>query len=123
MLKLNETPINYKGNNLYFYGTNYISCPENIAIAVETEFHEPYCTLTVNLSDYGYVFRNGTIAVHHDMFANPDLLDIFINKFCVPDFVRPIQYGLANSILVQLLPEVYEKIKENIAKEELEENV
>lgn len=23
MLKLNETPINYKGDNLYFYGTNY----------------------------------------------------------------------------------------------------
>lgn len=123
MLKLNEKPINYKGDNLYFYGTNYILCPENIAIAVETEFHEPYCTLTVNLSDYGYVFRNGTIAVHHDMFANPDLLDIFINKFCVPDFVRPIQYGLANSILVQLLPEVYEKIKDSIVKEETEENV
>lgn len=123
MLKLNEMPIKYKEENLYFYGTNYVSRPENIAIAVETESHDPYCILTVNLSDYGYVFKNGTIAIHHDMFASPDLLDIFISKFCVPDFVRPIQYGLANSILVQLLPEVFEKIKENIAKEELEENV
>ena len=123
MLKLNEKPINYKGDNLYFYGTNYISCPENIAIAVETEFHEPYCTLTVNLSDYGYVFKNGTIAIHHDMFVTPDLLDIFISAFCKPDSIQPIHYGLANSILVQLLPEVFEKIKESIAKEELEENV
>lgn len=123
MLKLNENPINYKGDNLYFYGTNYISCPENIAIAVETEFHEPYCTLTVNLSDYGYVFKNGTIATHHDMFVAPDLLDIFISAFCKLDSIQPIHYGLANSILVQLLPEVFEKIKESIAKEELEENV
>ena len=82
-----------------------------------------FLSKTLDLSDYGYVFRNGTIAVHHDMFTNPDLLDIFINKFCVPDFVRPIQYGLANSILVQLLPEVFESIKSNIAKEELEEKV
>lgn len=123
MLRLNEASISFKGDNLFFYGTNYVSCPENIAIAVETESHDPYCILTVNLSDYGYVFKNGTIAIHHDMFANPDLLDIFINKFCVPDFVRPIQYGLAKSILVQLLPEVFEKIKEDIAKEETEENV
>ena len=123
MLKLNETPINYKGENLYFYGTNYISCPENIAIAVETEFHEPYCTLTVNLSDYGYVFKNGIIAIDHNVLFMPELLNVFIKTFCVEDFVMPVHYGFANSILVQLLPEVFEKIKENIAKEELEENV
>lgn len=123
MLKLNETPINYKGDNLYFYGTNYISCPENIAIAVETEFHEPYCTLTVNLSDYGYVFKNGIIAIDHNVLFMPELLNVFIKAFCVEDFVMPVHYGFANSILVKLLPEVYEKIKENIAKEELEENV
>lgn len=121
MLRLNEAPISFKGDNLFFYGANYASCPENIAIAVETESHDPYCILTVNLSDYGYVFKNGTIAIHHDMFATPDLLDIFISKFCVPDFVRPIQYGLAKSILVQLLPEVFEKIKESIQKEEEQE--
>lgn len=34
----------------------------------------------------------------------------------------PVHYGFANSILVKLLPEVFEKIKENIKKEELEEN-
>lgn len=122
MLKLNEKPINYKGDNLYFYGTNYISCPENIAIAVETEFHEPYCTLTVNLSDYGYVFRNGTIAIDYNVLFMPELLNVFIKTFCVEDFVMPVHYGFANSILVQLLPDVYEKIKENIKKEELEEN-
>lgn len=121
MLRLNEAPISFKGDNLFFYGANYASCPENIAIAVKTESHDPYCILTVNLSDYGYVFKNGTIAIHHDMFATPDLLDIFISKFCVPDFVRPIQYGLAKSILVQLLPEVFEKIKESIQKEEEQE--
>lgn len=123
MLKLNETPINYKGDNLYFYGTNYISCPENIAIAVETEFHEPYCTLTVNLSDYGYVFKDGTIAINQNVLFMTELLDAFIGTFCVEDFVMPVHYGFANSILVKLLPEVFEKIKENIAKEELEENV
>lgn len=123
MLKLNETPINYKGDNLYFYGTNYISCPENIAIAVETEFHEPYCTLTVNLSDYGYVFKNGIIAIDHNVLFMPELLNVFIKAFCVEDFVMPVHYGFANSILVKLLPEVFEKIKESIAKEELEENV
>lgn len=123
MLKLNETPINYKGNNLYFYGTNYVSCPENIAIAIETEFHEPYCTLTVNLSDYGYVFKNGIIAIDHNVLFMPELLNVFVKTFCVEGFVRPIQYGFANSILVQLLPEVFESIKDNIAKEELEENV
>lgn len=122
MLKLNETPINYKGENLYFYGTNYISCPENIAIAVETEFHEPYCTLTVNLSDYGYVFKNGIIAIDHNVSFMPELLNVFVKTFCVKDFVMPIHYEFANSILVQLLPEVFEKIKENIKKEELEEN-
>ena len=122
MLKLNEKPINYKGDNLYFYGTNYISCPENIAIAVETEFHEPYCTLTVNLSDYGYVFKNGTIAIDHNVLFMPELLNVFIKTFCVEDFVMPVHYGFANSILVKLLPEVFEKIKENIKKEELEEN-
>lgn len=123
MLKLNETPINYKGDNLYFYGTNYISCPENIAIAVETEFHEPYCTLTVNLSDYGYVFKNGIIAIDHNVLFMPGLLNVFTKTFCVEDFVMPVHYGFANSILVKLLPEVYESIKDNIAKEELEENV
>lgn len=123
MLKLNETPINYKGDNLYFYGTNYISCPENIAIAVETEFHEPYCTLTVNLSDYGYVFKNGIIAIDHNVLFMPELLNVFIKTFCVEDFVMPVHYGFANSILVKLLPEVFEKIKESIAKEESEENV
>lgn len=123
MLKLNEKPINYKGDNLYFYGTNYISCPENIAIAVETEFHEPYCTLTVNLSDYGYVFKNGIIAIDHNVLFMPELLNAFIKTFCVEDFVMPVHYGFANSILVKLLPEVFEKIKEDIAKEELEENV
>ena len=123
MLKLNETPINYKGDNLYFYGTNYISCPENIAIAVETEFHEPYCTLTVNLSDYGYVFKNGIIAIDHNVLFMPELLNVFIKTFCVEDFVMPVHYGFANSILVKLLSEVFEKIKESIAKEESEENV
>lgn len=121
MLKLNETPINYKGENLYFYGTNYISCPENIAIAVETEFHEPYCTLTVNLSDYGYVFKNGIIAIDHNVLFMPELLNVFIKTFCVEDFVMPVHYGFANSILVQLLPEVFEKIKESIQKEEVQE--
>ena len=122
MLKLNETPINYKGENLYFYGTNYVSCPENIAIAVETEFHEPYCTLTVNLSDYGYVFKNGIIAIDHNVLFMLELLNVFIKTFCVEDFVMPVHYGFANSILVKLQPEVFEKIKENIKKEELEEN-
>ena len=122
MLKLNEKPINYKGDNLYFYGTNYISCPENIAIAVETEFHEPYCMLTVNLEDYGYVFKNGIIAIDHNVLFMPELLNVFIKTFCVEDFVMPVHYGFANSILVKLLPEVFEKIKENIKKEELEEN-
>lgn len=121
MLKLNETPINYKGDNLYFYGTNYISCPENIAIAVETEFHEPYCTLTVNLSDYRYVFKNGIIAIDHNVLFMPELLNVFIKTFCVEDFVMPIHYGFANSILVKLLPEVFEKIKESIQKEEVQE--
>lgn len=121
MLKLNETPINYKGDNLYFYGTNYISCPENIAIAVETEFHEPYCTLTVNLSDYGYVFKNGIIAIDHNVLFMPELLNVFIKTFCVEDFVMPVHYGFANSILVKLLPEVFEKIKESIQKEEVQE--
>lgn len=121
MLKLNETPINYKGENLYFYGTNYVSCPENIAIAVETEFHEPYCTLTVNLSDYGYVFKNGIIAIDHNVLFMPELLNVFIKTFCVEDFVMPVHYGFANSILVQLLPEVFEKIKESIQKEEVQE--
>lgn len=123
MLKLNEKPINYKGDNLYFYGTNYISCPENIAIAVETEFHEPYCTLTVNLSDYGYVFKNGIIAIDHNVLFMPELLNVFIKTFCVGDFVMPVHYGFANSILVRLLPEVYESIKDNIVKEELEESI
>lgn len=123
MLKLNETPINYKGENLYFYGTNYVSCPENIAIAVETEFHEPYCTLTVNLSDYGYVFKNGIIAIDHNVLFMPELLNIFIKTFCVEDFVMPVHYGFANSILIQLLPEVYESIKDNVVKEELEESI
>lgn len=123
MLKLNEKPINYKGDNLYFYGTNYISCPENIAIAVETEFHEPYCTLTVNLSDYGYVFKNGIIAIDHNVLFMPELLNVFIKTFCVEDFVMPVHYGFANSILVRLLPEVYESIKDNIVKEELEESI
>ena len=122
MLKLNEKPINYKGDNLYFYGTNYISCPENIAIAVETEFHEPYCMLTVNLEDYGYVFKNGIIAIDHNVLFMPELLNVFIKTFCVEDFVMPVHYGFANSILVKLLPEVFEKIKENIKKEELEAN-
>lgn len=121
MLKLNETPINYKGDNLYFYGTNYISCPENIAIAVEAEFHEPYCTLTVNLSDYGYVFKNGIIAIDHNVLFMPELLNVFIKTFCVEDFVMPVHYGFANSILVKLLPEVFEKIKESIQKEEVQE--
>lgn len=121
MLKLNETPINYKGDNLYFYGTNYISCPENIVIAVETKFHEPYCTLTVNLSDYGYVFKNEIIAIDHNVLFMPELLNVFIKTFCVEDFVMPVHYGFANSILVKLLPEVFESIKDNIAKEELEE--
>lgn len=121
MLKLNETPINYKGDNLYFYGTNYISCPENIAIAVETEFHEPYCTLTVNLSDYGYVFKNGIIAIDHNVLFMPELLNVFIKTFCVEDFVMPVHYGFADSILVKLLPEVFEKIKESIQKEEVQE--
>ena len=121
MLKLNETPINYKGDNLYFYGTNYISCPENIAIAVETEFHEPYCTLTVNLSDYGYVFKNGIIAIDHNVLFMPELLNVFIKTFCVEDFVMPVHYGFASSILVKLLPEVFEKIKESIQKEEVQE--
>lgn len=123
MLKLNEKPINYKGDNLYFYGTNYISCPENIAIAVETEFHEPYCTLTVNLSDYGYVFKNGIIAIDHNVLFMPELLNVFIKTFCVEDFVMPVHYGFANSILVRLLSEVYESIKDNIVKEELEESI
>ena len=123
MLKLNETPINYKGDNLYFYGTNYVSCPENIAIAIETESHDPYCILTVNLSDYGYVFKNGIIAIDHNVLFMPELLNVFIKAFCVEDFVMPVHYGFANSILVKLLPEVFEKIKESIAKEELEENV
>ena len=123
MLKLNEKPINYKGDNLYFYGTNYVSCPENIAIAVETEFHEPYCTLTVNLSDYGYVFKNGIIAIDHNVLFMLELLNVFIKTFCVEDFVMPVHYGFANSILVKLLPEVYEKIKEDIQKEETEESV
>lgn len=123
MLKLNEKPINYKGDNLHFYGTNYISCPENIAIAIETEFHEPYCTLTVNLSDYGYVFKNGIIAIDHNVLFMPELLNVFIKTFCVEDFVMPVHYGFANSILVKLLPEVYEKIKEDIQKEETEESV
>ena len=100
MLKLNEMPINYKEENLYFYGTNYVSCPENIAIAVETEFHEPYCTLTVNLSDYGYVFKNGIIAINHNVLFMPELLNVFIKTFCVEDFVMPVHYGFANSILV-----------------------
>lgn len=123
MLKLNETPISFKGENLYFYGTNYISCPKNIAIAVETEFHEPYCTLTVNLSDYGYVFKNGIIAIDHDVLFMPELLNVFVKTFCVEGFVMPVHYGFANSILVQLLPEVFEKIKEGIQKEETEESV
>ena len=123
MLKLNEKPINFKGENLYFYGTNYISCPENIAIVAETEFHEPYCTLTVNLSDYGCVFKNGTIAIDNNVLFMPELLNVFIKAFCVEDFVMPVHYGFANSILVKLLPEVFEKIKENIKKEESEENV
>ena len=123
MLKLNEKPINYKGDNLYFYGTNYVSCPENIAIAVETEFHEPYCTLTVNLSDYGYVFKNGIIAIDHNVLFMLELLNVFIKTFCVEDFVMPVHSGFANSILVKLLPEVYEKIKEDIQKEETEESV
>lgn len=121
MLKLNEMPINYKEENLYFYGTNYVSCPENIAIAVETEFHEPYCTLTVNLSDYGYVFKNGIIAINHNVLFMPELLNVFIKTFCVEDFVMPVHYGFANSILVKLLPEVFEKIKESIQKEEVQE--
>lgn len=123
MLRLNEAPISFKGDNLFFYGTNYVSCPENIAIAVETESHDPYCILTVNLSDYGYVFKDGTIAIDHNVLFMPELLNVFIKTFCVEDFVMPVYYGFANSILVQLLPEVYEKIKENIAKEELEESV
>lgn len=106
---------------MYFYGTNYISCPENIAIAVETEFHEPYCTLTVNLSDYGYVFKNGIIAIDHNVLFMPELLNVFIKTFCVEDFVMPVHYGFANSILVKLLPEVFEKIKESIQKEEVQE--
>lgn len=121
MLKLNEMPINCKEENLYFYGTNYVSCPENIAIAVETEFHEPYCTLTVNLSDYGYVFKNGIIAIDHNVLFMPELLNVFIKTFCVEDFVMPVHYGFANSILVKLLPEVFEKIKESIQKEEVQE--
>lgn len=121
MLKLNENPISYKGESLYFYGTNYTSCPENIAIAVETEFHEPYCTLTVNLLDYGYVFKNGIIAIDHNVLFMPELLNVFIKTFCVEDFVMPIHYGFANSILVKLLPEVFEKIKESIQKEEVQE--
>lgn len=121
MLKLNENPISYKGESLYFYGTNYTSCPENIAIAVETEFHEPYCTLTVNLSDYGYVFKNGIIAIDHNVLFMPELLNVFIKTFCVEDFVMPVHYGFANSILVKLLPEVFEKIKESIQKEEVQE--
>ena len=123
MLRLNEAPISFKGDNLFFYGTNYVSCPENIAIAVETEFHEPYCTLTVNLSDYGYVFKDGTIAINQNVLFMTELLDAFIGTFCVEDFVMPVHYGFANSVLVKLLPEVYEKIKENIKKEEQEENV
>lgn len=78
--------------------------------------------MTVNLSDYGYVFRNGTIAIDHNVLFMPELLNVFIKTFCVEDFVMPVHYGFANSILVQLLPDVYEKIKENIKKEELEEN-
>lgn len=123
MLRLNEASISFKGDNLFFYGTNYVSCLENIAIAVETESHDPYCILTVNLSDYGYVFKDGTIAIDHNVLFMPELLNVFIKTFCVEDFVMPVHYGFANSILVQLLPEVYEKIKENIAKEELEESV
>ena len=123
MLRLNEASISFKGDNLFFYGTNYVSCPENIAIAVETEFHEPYCTLTVNLSDYGYVFKDGTIAINQNVLFMTELLDAFIGTFCVEDFVMPVHYGFANSVLVKLLPEVYEKIKENIKKEEQEENV
>lgn len=121
MLRLNEAPISFKGDNLFFYGTNYVSCPENIAIAVETEFREPYCTLTVNLSDYGYVFKDGTIAIDYNVLFMPELLNVFIKTFCVEDFVMPIHYGFANSILVKLLPEVFEKIKESIQKEEAQE--
>lgn len=82
---------------------------------------EPYCTLTVNLSDYGYVFKNGIIAIDYNVLFMSELLNVFIKTFCVEDFVMPVHYGFANSILVQLLPEVFEKIKENIVKEELEE--
>lgn len=73
MQKLNEKPIQFENENLYFIKTDYVY--GGTAIVAMTEDEELYDYVSINLSEYGKIPNEDCIYLNHN------LTDEFVEMF------------------------------------------
>lgn len=76
------------------------------------KFWEIWTYLTVNLTDYNMIMKDGLLFINHDNYPS-GLFNTFYDLFCDTDFGQhPITFGFAQSVAVKLKDEIQQKYPE-----------
>ena len=89
-----------------FYPDRYEFDKSPAIIAIEKDTNSLWSIITVNLSDYCMNPKRGWIYLNHDLM--PYLDDIV--KTIGTGKTLPIKYGFANSITLELKPEIFDRL-------------
>lgn len=100
------------GKIIEFYPDRYV-WDGSPCIHGMTEDGEPWGNITVNLSDYNMYPDDGWIYLNHDLMPFKDE----IIKALGTGKTKPIEYGLAKSISIELKPEIAKKLIDWTSKE------
>ena len=100
------------GKIIEFYPDRYVYDGSPCILGV-TENGEPWGSITVNLSYYHMYPDDGWIYLNHDLMPFKDE----IVKALGTGKTKPIEYGLAKSISIELKPEIAKKLIDWTSKE------
>ena len=86
-------------------------CSGQLAITAYSTTEGPWATITVNLEDYGMVPTAGCIFVDQDLYNMPEYYSIIKEALSFKGAKEiPIEYGFANSVMLELQPDIVAKI-------------
>ena len=107
VIYFNENQVfEYNGEKMGFvlskYNSNNSPAINIVYVNDKNESEELYGTLTVNLEEYGIENNRNKLAIHHYYMEEPQLTIVkkFIEMYCINSV--KIQYGFAESIIVEL---------------------
>ena len=102
------TTAKINGKTISFYPDRYEFDKSPAIIAMEEDANSLWSIVTVNLFDYCMYPKHGWIYLNHDLMPYKD--DIV--KAIGTGKTLPIKYGFANSVTIELKPEIFDRLVE-----------